>query len=366
MAAVYVFALPTTGAASFAGALGTGQAAQLVADADAARARVRDTLKRARRGAADSAAAVNALEEYLPYAAAVRDGVACGRLGAGDIVTAWRPAIVPASAVGPIKVRVTLADEPAVASIAYALALAARAEDTLAGGAAGRFQAASGLLLQAQAVLAGVAAAGGSTPDVQPANVAPLIAMLAGSVHLVVIYRALAEPGTTPPGLLARGAIYAAERFGAAATQLPRALAGDAVVRWLEDARALASAYAARFLAVAAEAKGDVGRAIALCAAARADARSSSVPRRDTSALRERRRALQRELDELERTYRAHNDRIAFQPVPDARDAAANWPSGRELVPARAPWTPTPAVTFGDAAAPAAAGRDYSGRGQYY
>lgn len=225
--------------------------------------------------------------------------------------------------------------------------------------------------------------------------------MIGGALHLLVIYKSLPSPDSAEkppsPSLMSRISIYALEKFSAALSLLPPSLKNDNFENWIRDAKLYSTAVAERFMAVERESKGDVGAAIALCMAGRAEIKPGpailkkssrlSMPKRSSSSIsadgtfsgeslgdiKESMKRLRSELETMERDYRAQNDRLSFQKIPDIKDTKRNWPSGREVVAVKGEWTPPASlIDWGGTGehheSPSAVRQSvsYSGQGQYY
>lgn len=402
MSLCYLFPLPTASPLAFANHIQTTEHRQLLVHADAARARVRDVLKLAKQARrSDPAAVLHALEAYLPYLYTLAHGTAANQLTEFvPVAAAWRPAIRPAlqsglhsalhaGAAAP-KLRVPgLAYEVGMATLTYALALVWAAEAALADDAplpgvelygAGtntpdspsKWKRVSACLLKADAVFRYLleqdyaARCSVPVPDLAPPILGALITLMAGSIHLASIYKALEEQGQqTSVSLYSRVALYAAEQFNAAyqmfaetttngrrrplqslKQQLGSARAPSApLLAWLDAAQKYSTAAAQLFMARASHSKHETGLAVGyLLNASRAAAAASNRRRAGSErgfcehAGGER---LQAAIDALLAEYRAENDRIAFQKVPEEADEVMRqWPSGRAIVQSQSAWHP--------------------------
>ncbi|KAK9367719.1 hypothetical protein V1509DRAFT_640531 [Lipomyces kononenkoae] len=416
MSVIFPFQLPTTGTFSFCNCISSTERYQLLADADVHRARVRDVLKRAKRSnVQDMLEVVKTIEDYISYVFTIKDGLEAGELILdAEIVTSWR---LPLSAstlhvVENQKVQFpTIYFEISMTLLTYALSLLSLGEETYQVGQSDeKWKQATANLLSAQAVLTYLsthpAQLGTSAPiDLHPSTLNPIVNLISGSLHLLVIYKSLPSSSTTtkspPASLMSRVSIHALDLFSAALTLLSPRFQNDALPHWLQDAKSYATAVAERYMAVERENKGDVGSAIAFCVAARAELKSGkaadllkqsakllhkkpSMPRSASSSsssgdsgkqkdgIQANIRALREELEVLEKSYRAQNDSVTFQKIPDVSEIKRNWPSGREVVPPRGEWLPPKSVVDWDSIEDAAgesrhSGKiGYSGQGQYY
>ncbi|KAK9255936.1 hypothetical protein V1507DRAFT_399046 [Lipomyces tetrasporus] len=431
MSVIFPFPLPTTGAFSFCNCISSTEHYQLLADADVHRARVRDVLKRAkRRNIQDMLEVVKvghcsafAIEDYIPYAFTIKDGLESGDLLLdAEIVTSWRLPLTGSHKhlVENQRVQVpTIYFEISMTLLTYALSLLSLGEETYqVSNSEEKWKQATAHLLSAQALLIYLSTHPlqlGSTPplDLYPSTLTPMIYLISGSLHLLVIYKSLPSATSSaskppPASLMSRISIYALEQYSAALSLLPTSLRNDELQDWVRDAKSYASAVAQRYMAVERESKGDVGSAIAFCAAARTELKGGSaaeilkssskllhkkpnIPFSSSSSLSSskssrggtdggkqndgiqgRIRALRSELEELENNYRTQNDRLTFQKIPDAREIKRNWPSGREVVAPRSEWVPPKSLVGWDSAEDVVTeSRDgvrngYSGQGQYY
>ncbi|KAK9466914.1 hypothetical protein V1512DRAFT_207338 [Lipomyces arxii] len=392
MSIVYSFALPTTGVFSYSQCISSSDYYQLLADADTHRARMRDVLKRAKRkNVQDVLEVVKVIEDYIPYAFTIKTGLETGELLLDtEIVTSWR---LPLSAekihvVEAKRVQMpTIYFEVSMTLLAYAVSLLALAEEVYAAGSQDRWKHCTTHLLAAQSVLLYISThqmelSSPAPIDLQPLTLAPLLNLISGSLHLLILYK----PSTTSAALLTRVAIFALDKFTAANSLAPSQLLNTGLDHWLRDAKTLTTGLVQKYMAIDREAKHEVGSAIALCASARADLKPNLKTKLlakpsmlsldkdkedDATGLQTTIKGLRRELEELEANYKAQNDRVMFQKIPDAKDVKRNWPSGREVVTLRGEWIPPkPIAGFdgtddGVSAAPETS-RTYSGQGQYY
>ncbi|KAK9322618.1 hypothetical protein V1517DRAFT_323017 [Lipomyces orientalis] len=429
MSVIFPFPLPTTGAFSFCNCISSTEHYQLLADADVHRARVRDVLKRAkRRNIQDMLEVVKAIEDYIPYAFTIKTGLETGDLLLdAEIVTSWRLPLTGSHKhlVENQRVQVpTIYFEISMALLTYALSLLSLGEETYqVSNSEEKWKQATAHLLSAQALLIYLSTHPlqlGSTPplDLYPSTLTPMINVISGSLHLLVIYKSLPSATSSaskppPASLMSRISIYALEQYSAALSLLPTSLRNDELQDWVRDAKSYVSAVVQRYMAVERESKGDVGSAIAFCVAARTELKGGSAAEilkssskllhkkpnisfsssssasssrssgggggggggggKQKDGIQDNIRALRSELDELENNYRTQNDRLTFQKIPDAREIKRNWPSGREVVAPRSEWVPPKSLVDWDSAGDVveAERRDrvqvgYSGQGQYY
>ncbi|KAK9446957.1 uncharacterized protein V1518DRAFT_422563 [Limtongia smithiae] len=410
MSVIFPFPLPTTGAFAFSQCIPSTEHYHLIAEADARRARLRDTLKRAkRRDIQDMVEVVKAIDDYIPYLFTIKRGIeAGGLLLDSEIVTSWRMPLSKShiNMVETSRVSApTIYYEVCMTMLTYALALLALAEEIYQVGQADeKWKQTTAHLLTAQSILIYLSThpLQLSTPvpiDLQPSTLSFVVYMISGSLHLLIIYKSLPSPSAVskPPvsSLMSRVSIYALEKFTTAASLLPQALRNDALESWVKEAKAYSTAVAGRYMAIENESKQNVGVAIAQCAAALAALKSgpavallskpkllhkSSSSSAHSSAAKYRgglqssMKPLREELEKLEKEYRNQNDKLTFQKIPDIKEVKRNWPSGREVVVPKPEWTPTGSLVSWDDeedddedgnAGPARA-PSYGGQGQYY
>lgn len=215
-------------------------------------------------------------------------------------------------------------------------------------------------------------------PDLATPTLGALITLMAGSIHLATIYKVLQEQQgqQTSVSLYSRVALYAAEQFNAAyqmfaetssssssgrrrqlqslKQQLGSTRAPSApLLAWLDAAQKYSTAAAQLFMARASHSKNETGLAVGyLISASRsaAAANTSGGDRRRTGTERAfcehaGGQQLQAAIDALLVEYRAENDRIAFQKVPqETDDVMRQWPSGRAIVQSQTAWHPPPSL----------------------
>ncbi|KAK9493804.1 BRO1-like domain-containing protein [Lipomyces doorenjongii] len=415
MSVIFPFQLPTTGVFSFCNCISSTERYQLLADTDVQRARVRDVLKRAKRSnIQDMLEVVKTIEDYIPYVFTIKEGLEAGDLLLdAEIVTSWRLSLTAPHLhlVENQRVQVpTIYFEISMTLLTYALSLLSLGEETYQiGQSEEKWKQATAHLLSAQAVLTYLSTHPlqlGSAPplDLHPSTLTPIIKLISGSVHLLVVYKSLSSTTSTskppPASLMSRISIYGLEQFSAALSLLSAPFQYDALQSWLQDAKSYATAVAQRYMAVERESKGDVGSAIAFCVAARAEVKggtaaeilkhsskflhkkpsmsgsssssSSGGGAKQKDGIQVNIRALRSELEDLEKSYRTQNDRVAFQKIPDVKEIKRNWPSGREVVAPRREWVPPKSLIDWDSAEDVVEESShevkigYSGQGQYY
>ncbi|KAK7204809.1 hypothetical protein BZA70DRAFT_185099 [Myxozyma melibiosi] len=418
MSLTFPFPLPTTGAFSYCQCISSSDHYQLLADADVRRAQLRDVLKRAKRkNIQDMLEVVKAIEDYIPFAFTIKEGIESGDLSLDhEIVTSWRPPLVGSHLHMVENQRIsapTISYEVSMTLLTYSLSLLSLAEEAyLVGNSEDKWKQSTAYLLSAQSILIYLSThpllIDPAPPlDLQPSTLTPLVNMIAGALHLLVLYKSLPTPDSTakPPSasLMSRISIFALEKFSAALTLLPQSLKNDALERWIQDAKSYCSALAERYMAVERESKGDVGAAIALCMAGRAELKSGSgssilkkpsrlsIPKRSSSSttssessqsssssasdsgLKTAMKRLRQDLESLETDFRVQNDRLSFQKIPDTKEVKRNWPSGREVVASKGEWTPPASLVdwegtgeHHESAPGMRRGVSYSGQGQYY
>ncbi|KAK9375340.1 uncharacterized protein V1513DRAFT_29019 [Lipomyces chichibuensis] len=417
MSVIFPFQLPTTGVFSFCNCISSTERYQLLADTDVQRARVRDVLKRAKRSnIQDMLEVVKTIEDYIPHVFTIKEGLEAGDLLLdAEIVTSWRLPLTSSHVhlVENQRVQVpTIYFEISMTLLTYALSLLSLGEETYqVGQSEEKWKQATAHLLSAQAVLTYLSTHPlqlGSAPplDLQPSTLTPIIKLISGSLHLLVVYKSLpSTPSTSKPppaSLMSRISIYGLEQFSAALSLLSAPFQNDALQNWLQDAKSYATAVAQRYMAVERESKGDVGSAIAFCVAARAELKSGTAAEilkhsskflhkkpsvfgsssasssssggggKQKDGIQVNIRALRSELEDLEKSYRTQNDSVTFQRIPDVKEIKRNWPSGREVVAPRSEWVPPKSLVDWDNVEDVVEESrhgvkiGYSGQGQYY
>ncbi|KAF5100586.1 hypothetical protein D0Z00_001205 [Geotrichum galactomycetum] len=246
--------------------------------------------------------------------------------------------------------------------LTYALAIIAFGEKTLKQSESPeKWKLMSNKLMQAESVLrylaeqnVGLANDIGNIPDLHPSTISGLITMVSGSLHLNIIYKSQAQ-GSASSSLLSRVSLYAAEKFGTASQLfsginhsgsgsngnkklLTNLLPNNGLSQWLKAARNFSIAYAEKYMADTSQQKGEVGLAIAYLQ----NAKEALNAVEDTSKvyLQPMAGKLKGYIDESQTLFKAENDRIAFQPIPNSSEVEHNWPSGREVVPNQPTWVP--------------------------
>lgn len=372
MSTFYPFPLPTTGSIIFSEHINTIEYQQLVLNTDEKRARLRDSLKRAKRTEnPDILGVINAIEEYIPYLFTIIDGIetqAFEIINNQTPVFSWRLPMKAATTSKHIRVveppRVEVASfeyERGMTILTYALAIIAFGEKTLRQSESSeKWKLISNKLMQAESVLrylaeqnVGLANDLANIPDLHPSTISGLITMVSGSLHLNIIYKSQAQ-GSASSSLLSRVSLYAAEKFGTAnqlfsginhpssstinKKLLTSLLPNNSLSQWLKAARNFSIAYAEKYMADTSQQKGEVGLAIAYLQNAK-DALSAVE---DTSKvyLQPMAGKLKSYIEESQIKFKAENDRIAFQKIPDSSEVEHNWPSGREVVPTQSTWVP--------------------------
>lgn len=369
MSLLYPFPLPTTGSISFSECISTIEYRQLLLTADEKRARVRDSLKRAKRtDNPDLFGVVNALEEYIPYLFTTIECLDMGELQLSSTLPSfsWRLPMKSATqsrhlhVVEPPREEVASLDfEKGMILFTYALALASFAENVQKQTSenAEKWKLITNRLMKSESVLRYIAEQGiGLTPgcsgilDLHPSTISALITLISGSLHLTIIYKAQAQASQSS-SLLSRVALYAAEKFGTS-TQLfsgsinsgsgskkkilGNFLPNNALTAWLKEARSFSIAFAELYMAISSQDKAQVGLAVAFTQHAKETL--SSVE--STRYLQPMVDTLKSEIEEKLVLFKAENDRIAFQKVPGKDEVEQNWPSGREVVSVQPAWQP--------------------------
>lgn len=373
MSIFYPFPLPTTGSIIFSQFINTVEHRQLVLNADEKRARLRDSLKRAKRAEnPDILGVINAIQEYLPYLFTLMDGI---ETQAFEVINnqvplfSWRLPMKAATSSKHIRVveppRVEVASfeyERGMTVLTYALAIIAFGEKTLKQSeSTEKWKLMSNKLMQAESVLrylaeqnVGLANNIANIPDLHPSTISGLITMVSGSLHLNIIYKSQAQ-GSASSSLLSRVSLYAAEKFGTASQLfsgsnhggngsnsnkklLTNLLPNNGLSQWLKAARNFSIAYAEKYMADTSQQKGEVGLAIAYLQ----NAKEALNAVEDISKvyLQPMAGKLKSYIDESQTLFKAENDRIAFQPIPNSSEVEQNWPSGREVVPNQPTWVP--------------------------
>ncbi|KAK9479955.1 hypothetical protein V1514DRAFT_318565 [Lipomyces japonicus] len=441
MSVVPLLSLPSTGSFSFCQLISSVEHYQLLSTADVNRARVRDVLKRAKRNNnKDSLEVVKALEDYIPYLFSIKDGLEAGglqldheigetldtkkfqvRLETDRLVTSWRMPFSGSSqlhVVEPQRVELpTIYFEVFMSVLTYALSLLTLAEEVYqTSSAEDKWKQATTHLLLAQSILVYLSThslqLNAPVPlDLQASTFTPIINLISGSLHLLVIYKSLSSSTSSSSnnnnnnnnnkplsaGLMARISIFAQEKFGTALSLLPSNLQNHSIETWIQDANRYSTALAAKYLAIERNGRDEVGRAIALCVGARNAISSISVFKKSkelllkkstsnpfTSSasknpysnsfifLKDRIVQLDKEIEELEKQYRTQNDRISFQAIADVKDVMRSWPSGREVVAAKSEWEPSKRLIEWDNYSDNSVQQgsksqiSYSGQGSYY
>lgn len=245
--------------------------------------------------------------------------------------------------------------------LTYALALAAYAESAVTRENASntKWKQATAHLQKAQSLLQYLLASPvvmDDTPfDLQVGNISALATMVSGSLHLLILFKSVedeAEEGraSVSPGLSARVAIFAADKFAALAQMLSTSPASQWAA-WANNARAYCMASARKFVAIDQSKSGNVGTAIAFLQASLDTLKTSSPAgnlkskfSRSKNSSEAMTSALKSSICDLLREYTIENDRLAFQEVPKADRLSEVWPSGREVYPTSGPWGPPPSL----------------------
>ncbi|KAK9453008.1 hypothetical protein V1511DRAFT_506242 [Dipodascopsis uninucleata] len=390
MSLVFSFALPTTGAFAFSECILSSSRYQLLSEADIHRARFRDVLKRAKRkNVQGMMEIVKAAEYYLPLLFAIRYGLENGDLYLEkEIISSWRLPLSGQSNIqkvveAPRVEKPTIYFETSMTLLTYALALLALAEETCqhSSDSKEKWKQTTAYLLKGQSVLSYLASNPlqlGSPSDVPvdllPSTLNPIINLISGSLHLLIIYKSFATSADSSQrmssGLMSRVAIFGVEKFLAARALLAKPLQNDSLVNWLQNAKCFLAGVALRFMILDNEAKNEIGIAIAFCLRAKAELKtgtfSKSSPLKSlagsipsspslTSAstslslataygnsLAINVKLLRQDIEELEKNLRAQNDKLYFQLIPEVKQNSQlnNWPSGREVVSPNPSWIP--------------------------
>jgi hypothetical protein len=378
MSVVFPFALPTTGNLVLSSHVRSIDYQSIVTSADGARAAVRDVLKRAKRASSpDTLAVIKAIEEYIPYLFTIIRGV--DGSSEFDFVTevtsTWRMPLRTSRAqinvIEAPKVEVMgLEFERGMVLLTYALALVVQSDKVIQTSSSEDeeqtpWKQATSYLLKAESVLSYLSSSppaieqqqGNNTPiDLQSTTISGLSNIVKGSLHLLILYKSFNDPvSTTSAGLLSRIAIYATEKFSSASQLLQKPQSkmkakvpgfSDALTTWLVNAQAYTTASAYRYMALESSEKSQVGRALGLLSLAN-DTIGSMKNRKESEAIFSMGQRLKTDIDALQQKYKAENDRLAFQKIPDLKELKYNWPSGREATSLRPPWSPPQSLVCG-------------------
>lgn len=370
MSVVFPFALPTTGNLVLSSHVRSIDYQAIVTNADSARAAVRDVLKRAKRASSpDTLGVIKAIEEYIPYLFTIIRGVDGGSEFdfITEITSTWRMPLRTSRAqinvIEAPKVEVMGFEfERGMVLLTYALALIVQSDKVIQVSSDDEEQTpwkqATSYLLKAESVLSYLSSSppaieqqqGNNTPiDLQSTTISGLSNIVKGSLHLLILYKSFNDPSSmTSAGLLSRIAIYATERFSSASQLLQKPQSkmkakvpgfSDALTTWLANAQAYTTASAYRYMALESSEKSQVGRALGLLSLAN-DTIGSMKNRKESEAIFSMGRRLKADVDALHQKYKAENDRLTFQTIPDLKELKYNWPSGREATTLRPPWSP--------------------------
>lgn len=377
MSLVFPFALPTTGNLALSTHLRSIDYQPIVMNADATRAAVRDSLKRAKRAdSPDTLGVIKTLEEYIPYLFTIIDGLEKGDF---DLITevspSWRmPLRTSRSQINVVEApRVEIMGleyERGMILITYALSLIVQSDKVIQAiseasqnedAANQPWKQATSYLLKAESVLSYLA----NTPpaieqqedtsipiDLQPTTISGLSNLVKGSLHLLILLKSSSASSAVSPGLLSRISIYTTERFSSALQLLQpsattkhdkmKAKVGfsDSLTNWLINAQAYSTASAYRYMAVESAKNNQVGRAIGLLDLSSQTLASMKKSKKDSERLISLGQQVKSDVDTLYQSYKAENDRLAFQKIPDLKELQHNWPSGREATTLKPPWSP--------------------------
>lgn len=218
--------------------------------------------------------------------------------------------------------------------------------------------------------------------DISPTVLGALISLISGSLHLTAIYKAQEQKNTSSPSFNSRVALYASEMFSSAfqmfssvsattvlsnsshnalssgtsssstnekkrfhipTSGIKQLTSESPLLSWLESVQKYCISSAEVFMAQTSYKKNEVGLAIGHLLGAR-----TSLQSIDKKFLQQQKQYdsiggvahLKNSIDDLLRNYQAENDRISFQPIPTPEEVKQKWPSGREIAPKQAAWTP--------------------------
>lgn len=362
MTSAYSFVLPTTGTLSLVEFYSSPLYQQSIINADTSRALVRDTLKRAKRDSnPDIVAVLKAIEDYIPYLYNIINGEGIQKTSK-PLSVSWRlPLKASAPLIDPPKLELSdIEFERGMILLCYSLALMQLGDSR---GRMMEWKQATALFLQAQSVLTHLISnpvnLGETTPyDLQVTTLSSISTMISGSLHLLILYKSMEEekelasgPATAPmrsiasAALLSRVAMFASEKFGSALQLIStNKKFGEQFQSWLKHARAYSLAACERYVAMEESKRGNVGKAIGILNLALDEIESNKLKnllKRDKDGLFKLTVELREAISQQISLYSAENKSILFQPIPKPDSIERTWPSGREVVPQKSPWTPS-------------------------
>ncbi|QNQ00788.1 YALIA101S02e07008g1_1 [Yarrowia lipolytica] len=248
MSISYTGQLPTTSPLSLTQLITSDRYQQVIENADAARARVREQLKHAKKTGATEAngdimPVIKALEEYMPHITSIVDNEGVFRF-TSQIITCWRLPFQSQSSMANKTPLHGLSYEYIMVLFTYALALATLANQYVARDKEDRWKHASAYISKARGVVDYLRQCRSfqiicneppaSVPrDLSSATMSALSHMLCGASHMLILYKCDAETyldggapsagansGGFSSSLLLRTAIFARDQFETASALL--------------------------------------------------------------------------------------------------------------------------------------------------
>lgn len=382
--------VPTTRSISFPNVLQTnnGSTGTLVADADRARALVKDTLKRAKDSTnGDYFAVVKSIQEYLPLLFSLLDGINGGSICVNSsIEVAWGSSFRTNNPLAKTSLKTPILPTKVVSRdldfdrtmvlFAYAVALIKVAQSSLTELMSSQaapsddmsrkwkqntlhFSSAMSVFryLQSYPFTGTLASESSKLPllDVQSSVVGAMHSFCWACLHENIVMRQYSSTkmSTMSTSLLSRVCVFAADKFAATAQQLTSAQDRrvSVMLKWVNDSREYCLALCHLTMALEYGETNKLGLAIGYIDSAMShlpatgSSNGSASQKQEISSLRDASINIHSYCIELRNRYDRQNRTLTFDPVVKKKEVESSWPSGREVIPGAPEWTPPQQVS---------------------